>query len=156
MPEKDLLDVSPGTGPTEKEGAYLDNLLNVITEGVMIVNREGRISRVNDRFAQLFGFGGEKLLGRPLSDLFGSDEGQADSDSVVKKLSRGERVQFEAVHKNKEGKVLQIAGLASPVFLDGQQIASTVVYREIVAEKPGPGQLGRGVGQIPGSPLRFG
>ena len=136
MPEKDLLDTSPGTAPTEKEGAYLENLLDVVTEGVMIVNREGRISRVNDRFAQLVGFGGEKLLGRPLSDLFGSDEGQEDSDSVVKKLSRGERVQFEAVHKNKEGKVLQIAGLASPVFLDGQQIASTVIYREIVAEKP--------------------
>ncbi len=138
MPEKDLLDVSPGTGPTEEEGAYLANLLDVVTEGVMIVGRDGRISRVNDRFGQLFGIGSEKLLGRPLSDLFGSDEGQQDSDSVVNKLSRGERVQFEAVHKNKEGKVLQIAGLASPVFLDGRQIASTVVYREIAAEKPLP------------------
>jgi len=137
MTEDKDLPLSPGPGPAEKERAYLDNLLSVITEAVMIVNREGRIFRVSDRFPELFGFGSEKLLGRPLSDLFGAGEGKGNSNSMIKKLSQGERVEFEAVHKNKEGKVLNICGLASPVFLDGQQIASTVVYRDVTAEKPG-------------------
>ncbi|HEY1131028.1 MAG TPA: response regulator, partial [Roseateles sp.] len=69
-------------------------VMNSITDGLLLVERDGRIGYVNEQGARLLGRRTDELTGRHRTDVFGTGEFEAGFEST---LLRGQAVSFEAM-----------------------------------------------------------
>lgn len=69
-------------------------VMNSITDGLLLVERDGRIGYVNEQGARLLGRRTDELTGRHRTEVFGTGEFEAGFEST---LLRGQAVSFEAM-----------------------------------------------------------
>ncbi len=69
-------------------------VMNSITDGLLLVERDGRIGYVNEQGARLLGRRTDELTGRHRCKVFGTGEFEAGFEST---LARGQAVSFEAM-----------------------------------------------------------
>jgi signal transduction histidine kinase len=55
--------------------------------------------------------------------------------SVTKKVAEGEKISFETMRRHKDGTLLNVSVLASPIIVDGELIAIYGIYRDITELK---------------------
>lgn len=129
--------------PTDKKNhrIYLDHLLTITKDAIMIADHGGKIFRVNDEFIRLFGIQSEDVLGKSIDELISSQDNSEENISITQKLAGGDQIDFEAVHQNGDGRDLQISAFASPILENGKTIGSFIIYRRkgetnISAEPP--------------------
>src|SRR5207245_4279404 len=53
----------------QRERRHLDALIDSAPLGIVVVDRDNRVQRVNPRFQELFGYTGDEATGRDLYDL---------------------------------------------------------------------------------------
>jgi PAS domain S-box-containing protein len=129
MTDKAYLDFIQNSKDEENYKIYLDHLLEITKDAVMIADREGKIFRVNNEFVRLFGIKKEAVIGKSIDDLISSQDSQEENISIAQKLAGGDTVEFEAVHQNGHGIDLQISAFASPILDNGKAIGSLIIYR---------------------------
>ena len=129
MTDKVFLDFLQDPNDTKDHKIYLDHLLGITKDAIMIADQGGEIFRVNDEFTRLFGIRSDDVLGKSIDDLISSQDSSEDNISITQKLAGGEKIEFEAVHQNEDGSDLQISALASPILENGKAIGSFIIYR---------------------------
>jgi len=117
------------------EKAYIDQLFESAQEAIVMTDKDGRMLRVNSEFIRLFDYTIDEVLGSSLDDLIAPQEYHDNAVSVTKKVSDGEKVAFEAVRQRKDGTLLNVSVLASPIIVDGELVAVYGIYRDITALK---------------------
>ena len=117
------------------EKAYLDRLFESAQEGIVMSDREGRVMRVNNEFMRLFGYKREEVLGRNIDELVMPSKYLNNGISITNKVVAGENVDFEAVRQQKDGKLIDVSVLASPIIADGEVVAIFAIYRDITERK---------------------
>jgi PAS domain-containing protein len=87
MIEKVFLDFLQDPNDTKNHKIYLDHLLGITKDAIMIADQGGEIFRVNDEFTRLFGIRSDDVLGKSIDDLIGSQDSSEDNISITQKLA---------------------------------------------------------------------
>jgi PAS domain S-box-containing protein len=141
MTDKVFLDFFQDSNNKKSHKIYLDHLLDITKDAIMIADQGGKIFRVNDEFIRLFGIQADAVIGKSIDDLISSQDNSGENTTITQKLSRGDKVEFEAVHQNGYGNNIQISAFASPIIDNEKVFGSFIIYRrkaelDIPAEAP--------------------
>ena len=119
----------------EKEKAYLDQLLESSQEAVVTTDTSGNIVRVNSEFTRMFGYEKEEVVGRCVDDLLAPDDYYQEASTITKFVGKGERFALETKRCCKNGKIIDVSLLGSPIKVGGKQVGSYAIYRDISKRK---------------------
>jgi len=133
-----ILDITERKQAEERlrmEKAYLDRLFESAQEGIVMSDPAGKVMRVNSEFTRLFGYKRKEVLGRNIDELVVPRRYLKNGISITNKVAAGENVGFEAVRQRKDGKLMDVSVLASPIVADGEVVAIYAIYRDITERK---------------------
>lgn len=117
------------------EKAYLDRLFESAQEGIIMADRTGRVIRVNSEFTRMFGYNREEVMGKDIDELVVPKKDLHKGASLTRRVAGGESVKFEAVRQRKDGSLIDVSVLASPIWADGSVMAIYAIYRDITERK---------------------
>jgi len=119
-------DISERKGAEEEiliQKIYFERLFNSAPEAIFLHDNNDRVVRVNEEFIRMFGYSAEEAIGRPVNDLVAPDELLEEASRFSQMSLRGERVEAETKRKRKDGTIMDVSVLGSPVVHEGKQIA---------------------------------
>ncbi|MGD8539109.1 MAG: PAS domain-containing protein, partial [Candidatus Aminicenantes bacterium] len=90
MTDKVFLDFLQDSNDKKHSYIYLDHLLDITKDAIMIANQEGKIFRINDEFTHLFGIQADAVIGKSIDDLISSQDNSEENISITQKLARGD------------------------------------------------------------------
>ncbi len=121
---------SPG-----EEVAYFDRLFEDALEGIIIADPDGRVLRANSEFNRIFGFESEDITGKTIDELIVPHEDVSTAKSVAHRVADGETVSFETTRRRKDGRIIYVSVIASPIVEDGRLKSIFGIYRDISDQK---------------------
>lgn len=121
--------------------AYLDQLFESAQEAIVMADNDGRALRINQEFKKLFGFAQDEIQGKVLDELIVPKELRSDATSITRNVAQGEKVAFEAIRCRKDGTLIIVSVLASPIIVNGEQAGTYGIYRDITERKMADEQI---------------
>ncbi|MBL7961712.1 PAS domain S-box protein, partial [bacterium] len=115
--------------------AYLEELIENAPEAIAILDNADTILRINGEFTRMFGYESKEAVGRKLFELIVPDELKETSLTFSHVAAEGERVNTESVRRHKDGSLVQVSILGTPVRIEGNQIGICGIYRDITEQK---------------------
>jgi PAS domain S-box-containing protein len=114
---------------------YFEQLFESAPEGVAILDKDDRVLRANEEFARMFGYGPEEVTGRCIPELIAPDGREGEVARLTGEVNAGRQVSIETVRRRKDGSLLEVSILGTP--LRGRNGETTVygVYRDISERK---------------------
>ncbi len=117
---------------TEKEEVknYLNNILESLTTGVIVIDQQGRITTFNKTAGRITGLTPDSCLGKPLPDLFHDDL----FENMVSRLAKtgGNPLSVDREITTASGSRIHIQASASPVLdPDETQIGSLLIVKDM-------------------------
>lgn len=119
----------------EKEKAYFDQLFEEAPEAISVTTSKGKILRVNEEFTRLFGFTKQEAVGKYLDDLIAPKEYHDEAVDITQKVARGMKGFYETQRRHKDGSLIDVSLLVSPVLMNKKQVAVYGIYRDITEQK---------------------
>jgi len=132
---RDITDRKRAEEKLRLEKAHLDQLFESAQEGIVMADMEGKILRVNSEFRNMFGYDQEEFLGKQVDELLVPEEELDSGVSLTMKVAKGENVAFEAIRQRKDGSLIHVSVLGSPIVVDGGVVAVYAIYRDITERK---------------------
>jgi PAS domain S-box-containing protein len=115
--------------------AFLEHLFESTPEAVVVLDREDRVQRINAEFTRLFGFSAEEAMGRPIGALIVPTDRAGEADNFSDDVARGRTVSAETVRRRKDGSVVDVSIMGTPVLVADGQIGVYGIYRDITDRK---------------------
>ncbi len=109
---------------------YLNNILESLTTGVIVIDKQGRITTFNKTAGLITGLTPESCLGKPLKDLFHDDL----FENMVSRLTKtgGNPLSVDREITTATGSRIHIQASASPVLdPDDTQIGSLLIVKDM-------------------------
>jgi len=124
--------------PTSREfrvqQAFFETLFEGAPEGVVILDAEHRVVRINSEFTRLFGYLDEEARGRPINDLIVPARLRAEGIELDSDVRRGKRVMVETVRRHRDGHLIDVSVLATTIMAQSP-IGTFGIYRDITEKK---------------------
>lgn len=117
------------------ERAYLDQLFENAQEAIVLADKQGRVLRVNTEFSKLFGYSKDEIQGQPIDQLVAPAEVQDQALFITQRTLLGEKIRLETVRRHKNGRLINVSILASPIIVEGKLDAIFGIYRDISEQK---------------------
>ncbi len=127
----------------EAEKAYLEMLFEGLQEGIVMVDSHGIIQRVNREFERLFGYSSDEAVGQSIDDLVAPDDLNEEARGVTSAVVTGSKQILETKRRSKNGSVLNVSVLASPISVDDRVVGYYGIYRDIAGRKEAESDLRR-------------
>jgi len=118
-----------------KEKAYLDSLYNSAQEAIVITDLKGKIWRINPEFTRIFGYSPKEALGKNIDELVAPPRFKTRAEDITRRVARGEKVNLETIRRRKDGSLVHVSLMVSPITVDGQVEACYAIYRDITEQK---------------------
>src|SRR5665647_1045539 len=118
----------------ESEEKYR-NIIETANEGICVMDAEARITYINKKIREMFGYGHKKIIGRPVWDFL-SEEGKAILKLNLEKRLQGvnEIYEFELIRR--DGSSLWVLINAKSLFnKDGKFVGSLIMLTDINERK---------------------
>ena len=97
-------------------------LLQAATDGIHVLDGQGRIMLANSAFANSLGYQVDEVLGLHVTDFDGVFSPEHVADNMSNWLAREEPITFETRHRRRTGDMLDVEVTARGVLLDGQPV----------------------------------
>lgn len=104
-------------------------------DGIVILDDELTIVRVNRSFQNMFGYETSEAVGQNILALVVPSDGLDEAYSIADCLLQGMSVQCEAWRKKKDGEIFPVSILAYPILYNNQRIGIYLLYTDISARK---------------------
>ena len=105
--ERDTLRRRPEESDRSADSAFYQDLFERLPDGAVIVDRDGRIARVNARLERMFGYTRDEIIGKPIEILvperFAARHVEARKDYMAKPRRRLMGVGLELYGRRKDG-----------------------------------------------------
>ena len=111
------------------EKAYFEQLVENSPEAMALLDTESGVRRVNDEFTRLFGWTQAELLGHNIDEALAP--GESEATRLTLQASQGRVVSRETTRRRKDGTLVAVSVLGSPIVVDGRQVGVIGVYRDI-------------------------
>lgn len=115
------------------ERAYLEQLFEAAPEAIVVLDPEDRVVRANGEFTRLFGYTRDEYVNRPINDLIVPAELKEEGRRLTAEVAGGGRVAVETVRRRKDGTLVHVSILGTPIRLDGGHVGVYGIYRDITA-----------------------
>ncbi|MBU0528307.1 PAS domain S-box protein [bacterium] len=113
------------------EKTYLNELFTSSPEALALVTVNSTILQINKKFTALFGYEEEEVFGRNIDDLLVPSEHRKNAEKYTRDVAMGMQLDFEEMRKKKDGTVIHVSVLGSPVNYKGDILAVYAIYRDI-------------------------
>ena len=130
---------------------FLENIINNSVDGIMIVDPQGYITRVNEALKKMIGYAQEELIGKHSSELASKEEEHAkiSADTMAQLFEEGFLENAEAVWKRKDGTLVPIeVNMAMLKNSDGDIIGGVSSIRDITDRKQHQEELEKAYDQL--------
>lgn len=117
------------------ERANVDQLFESAQEAIVLADKQGHVLRVNSEFMRLFGYTNEEIVGQHIDQLVAPSEAQDQALFITQRTIRGEKLRLETVRRRKDGQLIDVSILTSPIIVDGKLEAVYGIYRDITEQK---------------------
>jgi PAS domain S-box-containing protein len=114
---------------------YLERLFNSAPEAIVWHDNLDRIVNVNDEFTRMFGYTREEAVGKPINDLLVPAELKEEGARFSTKVISGERIEADTKRMRKDGSLIDVWVIGSPIARGGKQIGDYAIYRDITERK---------------------
>ncbi|MEX2571830.1 MAG: PAS domain S-box protein [Gemmatimonadota bacterium] len=114
--------------------AFLESLFEAAPEGVAILDSESRVVRLNGEFTRLFGYSSAEAAGQPINDLIVPPDLRTEAIELDGGIRRGQGLIVETVRRHREGHLIDVSVLATPVEANGPA-GAFAIYRDITEKK---------------------
>lgn len=118
-----------------KEKGYLDQLFEGSPEAIVMIDREGIVSKVNSEFSQLFGYSNAEICSHHIDDFIANSEVADEARAITEKVGQGEITEIETKRMHKDGHLIDVSVLVTPIRINGQLVGSYGIYRDITDRK---------------------
>ncbi len=121
--------------------AQLDELFKQAPEGIVLLDVEDRVLRINPEFTRIFGYTSEEAMGRCINDLIAPEELRGEAEEFTHRMIHGKLVNAETIRRRRDGKRIHVSLLAVPISVPGGLIAEYAIYRDLTEHKLVAGEL---------------
>ena len=118
-----------------EEIVYFEQLFEDAQEAMVLCDSDGRVLRINNEFVKLFGYTREEAVCRLVDDLIAPQTLQEEASAITRGVSVGEKKVFKSTRSQKGGGWIDVSCLAAPIMINGKQVASYAIYRDITERK---------------------
>ncbi|MCX6133088.1 MAG: PAS domain S-box protein [Ignavibacteriales bacterium] len=120
---------------------YLEILFNSAPEAIVLHDNNDRIVNVNDEFTRMFGYSRGESIGKPINALVASAQLRNEAARISRTVLSGKRVEIDTKRKRKDGTLLDVSILGSPIIHAGKQMGDYAIYRDITVRKKAEEEL---------------
>lgn len=120
---------------TGEARAYLEQLFDSATEGIVLLDAEERVIRSNAEFRRIFGWQEEELAGRVLNDVIVPETLRPEGEAFTARIEAGERIEGETLRRRADGSLVDVAVSGVAVTVGGERVATFGIYRDISIRK---------------------
>ncbi len=120
---------------SQREKVYFEQLFENAPEAVVILDEQDRVVRSNREFSAVFGYLPEEAMGRRINDLIVPDALREEGLSLTDMVVAGQLVNVETVRRRKDGTLVDVSILSTPVEDDTGRVAVYGIYRDITQRK---------------------
>lgn len=99
----------------ENELGKSQAILRNASDGICIMNRNGRIEEVNDAFCTLLGYSRDEMIGMHASQWDAHIPANGLDEVVTQAFDGGGRIEFETIHRTKNGNEVPVEVSATPI-----------------------------------------
>lgn len=118
-----------------REKAYFEELFEHAPEAIVLVDNDSRVLEANAEFTQTFGYTLDEIRGKSVDDILAPPELHDEAVSITETIKEGEPEYVETVRRRKDGSVIDVSIIGSPIRVSGRQVAVFGIYRDITERK---------------------
>ncbi len=115
--------------------AYLERLIESAPEAIVLLDNNEVIMQVNQEFTNMFGYTFEEAVGKSTYELIATGELSEEAEKFSKFISKRQVLNVETKRRNKDGHLVDVSILASPITHEGKQMGIYAIYRDISDRK---------------------
>jgi PAS domain S-box-containing protein len=123
--------------------AFLDQVVEGAPEAIMFLGTDGRVQRINSEFTRLFGYAPDEAVGRHIDTLVVPQDLHIQGADLCVRAGKSEVINIDTVRRRKDGSLVEVSLLATPIRVQGQQVAILGIYRDISERRRMQKQLAR-------------
>jgi len=123
------------------EKSYLAQLFESAQEGIVMADCNQRVLKINREFTKIFGYTKQQAQGHFIDDLISPDNLLSETRKVTKRVAEGKTMVLEGQRRRKDGSLINVSILASPIIIDKQQVGIYGIYRDITRQKQAEARL---------------
>ena len=132
---RDISDRKKAEADALIQRAYLEELFDHAPEAIVILDVNDRVQRVNREFTTMFGYSAEEAVGKPVRDLIVPPDFSDESHFFSETTSHGGMVNRETTRRRKDGSLIDVSVLGTPIRVGKNQLGVYAIYRDISARK---------------------
>lgn len=126
----------------QRERRHLDALIDSAPLGILVVDRDNRVQRVNPRFQELFGYTSDEATGRDLYDLIVPATDRLAAGDLQRRARAMGRAVAEVERRRKDGRVVPVrvsvapveGGVSGDLFLQYEDISERRQAEQVMRE----------------------
>ena len=116
----------------EKELLELNQVFQTVADGVVVIDTDFNVLRINSTFTTLSGFSQNEAVGQKCYDIFPGDLCHTSGCPMVRILCCVERIEYEAENRHRSGRKIPCIVTATPLRRsDGKMIGIVEDFRDI-------------------------
>ncbi len=117
------------------EKASMEQLFESAPDALVLVDNDSRILRLNSRFTRLFGYSIEEVRAQSVDGLLAPPELIDEAVAITSEAARGAPVDRETLRRCRDGSLVDVSISATPIIVNGEQVAVYGSYRDITDRK---------------------
>ncbi|HEU5357809.1 MAG TPA: EAL domain-containing protein [Gemmatimonadales bacterium] len=111
------------------EKAYFEHLFENAPEPMVLADAHGAIQRVNSEFTRLFGYTADEVRGQSLDEIL-APHALTEARLLTSDSAGGRTVRFDTQRRRRDGALVHVSIIGSPIVTDGRQLGVYAVYRD--------------------------
>ncbi len=115
----------------EAQRAQVDQLFHRAPEALVLLDENSRVLNLNAAFTRLFGYEIEEARGRQINDLVAPETLKRLPPHMTALVPLGEMPAVERIRQAKDGSLVHVAIISTPILLEGNRTGYYTIYRDI-------------------------
>ena len=132
---RDITERKVAENEIQVQKAYLEELFQSAPEGIVVLNNSGSILRANREFLRMFGYSFDDIRGRSIDEVIVPEERRSEITELAKAINNGRPYSIETQRRKKNGTLVDVSVLGTPISVAQDQIGRYVIYRDITEQK---------------------
>lgn len=114
-----------------EHSAVFHQLFQNYPQAIALMDKSERIVKVNNAFADMFGYLPEEVEGRFINNLVVPDEYQQEAEIFTEKTLKGKKFKEKTVRQDRDGNLLDVMITGCPVLFNGKPVGIYGIYDDI-------------------------